>query len=174
MQQFLTRLAVAYMQRVWQSWAVSCAPPFLLAPSLPLSPWAVRDSPVLSSLVFVSPGRATLGHYTVIVRPLKTVAMPTANSVSLGDTYHCGCPPDVCQASKEAGNRKLSPASKGAECENPTHYRAQNSCLVGGHQLVGVPLLLYVSAWKVGGGELGIQCCHGCMCACVVSHDLRL
>lgn len=183
MQQSLTRLTVAYMQRVWRSRTVSCAPPFLLTPTLPLSPWAVRDSPALSSLVFVSPGRAALGHCTVIVRPLKTVAMPTANSVSLGaelacGTHRCGCPPDVCQTSKEAGNGKLSPTNKGAECESPTHYRAQSSpvgssCPIGGHQLqcqlVGVPLLLYVSAWKVGGGEQGIQCCRGCVCMCCVT-----
>ena len=196
MQQSLTRLTVVYMQRVWRSWAVSCAPPFLLTPYLPLSPWAIRDSPALSSLVFVSPGRAALGHCTVIVRPIKTVAMPTANSVSLGaelacGTHHCGCPPGVCQPSKEAANRKLSPANKGAECESPTHYRAQSSpagssCPRGGHQLqcqlVGVPPLLYVPAWKVGGAGggghpvLSWLCVHvlchmtsGCVCMCCVT-----
>lgn len=164
MQQTLAKLTVAYMQKVWQSVALSCAPPLLLAPTLPLSPWAVRDSPALSSLVFVSPSRAALGHLSVIVRPLKTVAMPTSNSVSLeaeqpSDTHECGCLAEKCLPGQGVGNGQLSPAHKGAGCGSPAPHQGLGNCPVGDCQLqcqlVHIPALLHVSKWKVGGGGQG-------------------
>ena len=160
MWQTLTKLTVAYMQRVWQSWAVSCAPPFLLTPTLPLSLWAIRDSPTLSSLVFVSPSRAALGHSDVIVRPLKTVAMPTCDKMSLEAEQPCDLQQDMCLSDRGVCNGKLSPANKGVGSGSPAPYQTQDSlvgcdCATGGRQLqcqlVNVPSLLYVSAWKVGG-----------------------
>lgn len=158
--QNVAKLSVTYKQRVWHSSAVSRAPPFLLTPTLPLSPWAIRDSPTLSSLVFVSPTKATLGHNTVIVRPLKTVAMPTEEQAC--DLQQNGClSADLCLSEKGVCNGELSPGSKGVGCASPAPNLSRDSpvssdCPVGSYQLscqlVGVPPLLYVSAWQVGGG----------------------
>ena len=170
--QHLMKLSVTYLQGVWHSSVMSRTPLFLLTPALPLSPWAIRDSPTLSSLVFVSPTKATLGHNTVVVRPLKTVAMPTEEQAC--DLQQNGClSADLCLPEKGECNGELSPGSRGVGCAGPTPCQSRDSpmssdCPGGGCQLpcqlVGIPSLLYVSAWQVGGvGRLSVlswQCTY--------------
>jgi DNA helicase INO80 len=59
--EILKRLTIAYKQWVWSS--SSAHPPLQLWPVLRLSPFSIKDSSVLSSLVIVTPGTPSLPTY---------------------------------------------------------------------------------------------------------------